>query len=53
MDLAETTFHVSSTATVAAPAPAGPHSGGSKSVLDGEESLLFTLWFPSPPLGKL
>ncbi|KAK1680892.1 hypothetical protein QYE76_041740 [Lolium multiflorum] len=34
---------VSSTATVAAPAPAGPHSGGSKSVLDGEEPLLFTL----------
>ncbi|XP_051207534.1 uncharacterized protein [Lolium perenne] len=35
MDLAETTFPVSSTAIVAAPAPAGPHSGGSKSVLDG------------------
>ncbi|XP_047081502.1 uncharacterized protein LOC124692227 isoform X2 [Lolium rigidum] len=35
MDLAEPTFPVPSTATVAAPALAGPHSGGSESVVDG------------------
>nr|XP_051190944.1 leucine-rich repeat extensin-like protein 3 [Lolium perenne] len=32
---AEPTFPVSSASTMAAPAPAGPCSGGSKSVLDG------------------
>jgi hypothetical protein len=42
MDLAEPTFPVPSASTMAAPAPAGPCSGGSKSVLDGEELLLFT-----------
>ncbi|XP_051211317.1 uncharacterized protein [Lolium perenne] len=35
MDLAEPTFPVPSASTMAFPAPAGPCSGGSKSVLDG------------------